>query len=71
MEKNNKNFKFSKAFQEIEAINQWFQKDDIDLDEGLEKYKKGLELIKECQQKLKEVENKFIEIKKETNPDIK
>jgi len=70
MEKENKNFKFSKAFEELEKISQWFQSDNIDIDEGLEKYKRGLELIKQCQQKLKEVENKFIELKGKTNPRI-
>ena len=68
MEKENKNFKFSKAFEEIEEIGQWFQSDNIDIDKGLEKYKRGLELIKRCQQKLKEVENKFIELKEKQGP---
>lgn len=67
MEKNNKNFQFNKAFQEIEEISQWFQSDNIDIDKGLEKYKRGLELIKMCQQKLKEVENQFIELKKQSS----
>ena len=67
MDKEDKNFKFSKAFQEIEEISQWFQSDNIDIDKGLEKYKRGLELIKKCQKKLKDVENKFIELKKNQN----
>lgn len=62
MEKEKLNFK--KAYEEIEKINEWFQAEEIDLDEALEKYKRGMELIKKCRQRLKEVENKFKEIKK-------
>lgn len=58
-------FNFTKAYQEIEKINEWFQEEDIDLDEALEKYKRGMELIKKCKEDLKEAENKFEEIKKE------
>lgn len=58
-------FDFSKAIGEIEEINQWFQNEDIDLDEGLEKFRQGLELIKKCKSRLKQVENEFVEIKKE------
>jgi len=57
-------FNFTKAYQEIEDINEWFQREDIDLDEALQKYEKGMELIKKCNQRLKEAENKFEEIKK-------
>ncbi|HOK35413.1 MAG TPA: exodeoxyribonuclease VII small subunit [Candidatus Pacearchaeota archaeon] len=59
-----KKFNFTKAYEEIEEINEWFQREDIDLDEALEKYEKGMELIKECKERLKETENKFEEIKK-------
>lgn len=61
----NEKFNFTKAYQEIEKINEWFRSEEIDLDEALEKYKKGMELIKKCKEKLKEIENKFEEIKKE------
>lgn len=58
-------FDFSKAISELEEINNWFQKEDIDLEVGLSKFKRGLELIKKCRARLKEVENEFIKIKKE------
>lgn len=58
-------FDFTKAVKEIEEINQWFQNEDIDLDIGLEKFKRGLDLIKKCRTRLKEVENGFIDIKNE------
>jgi len=58
-------FNFTKAYQELEEINGWFQQEDIDLDEGLEKYKRGLELIKQCRNRLQKAEKQFHEIKKE------
>lgn len=58
-------FDFAKAVSEIEEINQWFQNEEIDLDIGLEKFKRGLDLIKKCRTRLRQVENEFIDIKKE------
>jgi len=57
-------FNFTKAYQEIEVINEWFQREDIDLDEALKNYERGMELVKKCKERLKEAENKFEEIKK-------
>lgn len=56
-------FDFSKALSELEEINRWFQDEDIDLDQGLEKLKKGKKLIDQCRGRLGEVENEFIKIK--------
>lgn len=58
-------FDFSTAIDELEEINHWFQNEEIDLDTGLSKFRKGLELIKKCRDRLKQVENEFVEIKKE------
>ena len=58
-------FNFKNAFEKLEEINESFQTEDIDIDDALEKYKKGLELIKKCKQRLGEVENEFLEAKKE------
>jgi len=57
-------FNFTKAYQELEEINEWFQGEDIDLDEALKKYERGIELVKKCRERLKEAENKFEDIKK-------
>ncbi|PJB99646.1 MAG: exodeoxyribonuclease VII small subunit [Candidatus Nealsonbacteria bacterium CG_4_9_14_0_8_um_filter_35_12] len=57
-------FNFTKAYQEIEEINEWFQNEEIDLDEALQKYEKGMDLINKCKERLREAENKFEEIKK-------
>ena len=59
----NQKFNFTKAIKELEEINRWFQSGDINLEEGLSKFRQGLGLIKNCREKLKKVENEFIEIK--------
>jgi len=56
---------FKKIFDELESINDWFSGQDIDLDEALEKFKRGMELVKKSREKLKKVENDFEEIKKD------
>lgn len=62
---NKENFNFKETFKELEEINQWFQGEDIDLDEGLKKFKRGIGLIKSAKQHLQKVENEFEEIKKD------
>jgi len=54
---------FSEAFAELEAITEWFEKGETDLDDGLKKFERGLELAKACKSKLSEVENKIKELK--------
>lgn len=55
---------FEKAFEELEAITEWFERGEADLDEGLKKFERGLELAQVCKEKLSEIENKVNEIKK-------
>ena len=64
-EKEDKSFDFAKAIEELEEINRWFQNEEIDLDAGLSKFRRGLELIKKSRERLRQVENEFKEIKKE------
>ncbi len=59
-----KKFNFTDAYKKIEEINNWFQEENLDLDEALKKYKEGMDLIEKCKQQLKEAENKFEDIKK-------
>ena len=61
----NQKFDFTNAIKELQEINQWFQEEEIDLDKGLKKFRRGLYLIKKCRERLKKVENEFTEIKKE------
>lgn len=60
-----KQFDFASAMKELEEINTWFQDQDIDLDQGLEKLRKAKELIAQCRDRLKNVENEFVKIKDE------
>ncbi len=57
-------FNFTKAYEEVEEINDWFQKEETDLDEALQKYERGMDLVQKCKDRLKKAENKFEEIKK-------
>jgi len=56
---------FKKAIEELEEINEWFSGEEINLEEGLRKLKRGKELILTCQKRLTEVETEFIDIKDE------
>ena len=58
-----KAFDFGKAYKELEDIIEWFETEDVDLDEGLTKFEKGLELAQQCKERLKDVENKVTQIK--------
>lgn len=64
-------FNFTKAFKELEKLNEWFQREDIDLDQALKNYERGLELIAKCKERLKEAENRFEEIKKKYAQELK
>jgi exodeoxyribonuclease VII small subunit len=59
-----KEVSFAKAFAELEELTQWFETEDVDLDEGIKKFERGLELSTICKKKLAEVENKVTELKK-------
>lgn len=54
---------FAKAFEELEAITQWFERDHIDLEEGITKFERGMVLTKELRARLQSAEVKIAEIK--------
>lgn len=58
-----KSFDFGKAYKELEDIIAWFEREEVDLEEGLRRFERGLELAKGCKERLKDVENKVVEIK--------
>jgi exodeoxyribonuclease VII small subunit len=60
-----KNFDFTASIKQLEEINHWFQNEDFNLDEGLQKLKLGKDLIKKCRGRLQQVENEFVKIKQE------
>ncbi len=48
------------SFKGLEEILAWFEsRDDVDLEEGLEKIKEGARLVKLSRERLKKVENEF------------
>ncbi len=56
----------TKSLKEIEEIVDWFEgQDEVDVEEGIKKVKKGASLIKDSKKRLKEIENEFEEVKKE------
>ena len=61
--KSEKKLDFGEAFSELEKITDWFDKEEIDLEEGLAKFERGLELAAKLKARLKTVENRVEEIK--------
>lgn len=59
-----KKLTFAEAFAELEAITEWFETQNVDLDEGVKKFERGLELAKMLKEKLSDVENTVITLKK-------
>lgn len=55
---------FGEAFAELEAITEWFDsQENVDLDEGLQKFERGLALTTALKKQLSAVENKVVELK--------
>lgn len=55
---------FAKAFAELEAITAWFERDDVDLGEGVRKFERGMALAAELRERLRTAEVKIAEIQK-------
>ena len=55
----------------LEEISDWFDnREEVDVEEGLEKVKEAVVLIKESKERLKQIENEFEEIKKEAEKEV-
>ena len=57
-------FKFEEALKELEAITEWFESSEIDLDQGIDKFERGMELTEQLRAHLQAVENRVEIIKK-------
>ncbi len=55
-------FKFKESYEKLQTIVNWFERDDIDLEEGIKKYEEGSALAKELQKYLEIVENRIKEL---------
>lgn len=58
-----KKFNFAKSYQELQGIVGWFEKEDIDLEEGIKKFEEGIKLVKGMKEYLGAMENKIKELK--------
>ena len=58
------------AFTELEKIVQQFERDEIDLEQSLPKFKRGLELAKFLKTRLNKLENEIKTIKAEFDPEL-
>jgi exodeoxyribonuclease VII small subunit len=56
-------FDFGEAYRELEGIVSWFEREEVDLEEGIRKFERGLELAERCKKRLKDVENRVTAIK--------
>lgn len=60
-----KNNKLKDSLKEIEGIINWFdEQEEVDVEAGLEKVKKGVSLIKSSKERLRDLENEFKKVKK-------
>lgn len=51
------------ALQDLEKIVEQLNNKDLDIEKGMEEFKKGVELIQFCRTQLKTAENQFQELK--------
>lgn len=56
-------FRFEAALKELEEIAAWFERPDIDLDEGLVRFERGMELVQQLKVHLTGVENRVERIR--------
>lgn len=59
-----KKFNFAKSYQELQKIVEWFEKEEVDLEEGITKFEAGSKIVKELKEYLEKMENKIKELKK-------
>ncbi len=60
-----KKINFGKSYKELQKIVEWFEQEEIDLEEGIKRFEDGLALAKELKQYLATMENKIKELKKQ------
>lgn len=59
-----KKFNFSKSYEDLQKIVEWFEHDEVDLEEGIKKFEDGLAIVKELKEYLGKMENKIKDLKK-------
>ena len=69
MAQKNSPIPFADAYKELEQIVEWFEHEDVDIEEGLKKFERGLLLASQCKERLKTVENRVHEIRAKFSAD--
>ncbi len=58
---------FKQQLEELEQIVEWFESEEVDIDQALEKFERGMELASNLEKQLSEMENKVQEITQKFN----
>jgi len=58
-----KKFNFAKSYSDLQKITEWFEREDVDLEEGIKKFEEGSALVKQLKDYLDKMENKIRELK--------
>lgn len=64
-DKTKNNISLFQAFKELEEITQQMENEEVDLEKGIPKFKRGLQLARFLKEKLTKIENEIEEIKVE------
>lgn len=54
---------FAKSYDELQKLVEWFEKGEVDLEEGVEKFEEGIKLVGELKKYLGSIEAKVKQIK--------
>jgi exodeoxyribonuclease VII small subunit len=57
---------FGKAFKELQGIADWFEREEPDLEKGLEQFERAMELASFCREQLSSAEQRIEQIKKKS-----
>ncbi|OGH68832.1 MAG: exodeoxyribonuclease VII small subunit [Candidatus Magasanikbacteria bacterium RIFCSPLOWO2_02_FULL_44_11] len=55
---------FTKSYAELQKIVAWFERDDLDVEEGIKKFEEGMLIVKELKTYLNSLEVRIQELKK-------
>lgn len=53
-----------KKMKQLEELVEWFESDEVDIDEALKNYEKAMKLANELEKEIKSAKNEFTKIKK-------
>lgn len=59
-----KKVNFTQSYADLQKIVEWFERDDLDVEEGIKKFEEGMGLVKELKTYLQSMEVRITELKK-------